>query len=57
MEFKKAPSEDTLEAKADEALKQIENKEYVTALARRGIQQIWRYGIAFCGKKLEMVRG
>ena len=57
MEFKKAQSEDALDAKAEEALKQIEDKEYMTAFAKRGIQKIWKYGIAFCGKKLALVRG
>ena len=57
LEFKKAQNEAVLESRAEEALKQIEEKEYMAALGKRGIQQVWKYGIAFCGKKLEMVRG
>ena len=57
LEFKKAQNEDALEAKAKEALKQIEEKEYMTALAKHGLQQVWKYGVAFCGKKLALVRG
>ena len=39
------------------ALQQIEEREYVTEFRRRGIQTVWKYGIAFCGKKVEVVRG
>ena len=38
-------------AKAKEALQQIEEREYVTEFRQRGIQRVWKYGIAFCGKK------
>ena len=57
MEFKKARSEDALDARAEEALKQIEAKEYMTALDERGIKEVWKYGIAFHGKKVSLVRG
>ena len=43
--------------KPKEALQQIEEREYVTEFRRRGIQTVWKYGIAFCGKKVEVVRG
>ena len=57
MEFKKAKNEAALDTKAEEALRQIEGKEYMTALSKRGISTAWKYGIAFCGKKLALVRG
>ena len=57
MEFKVADSEADMADKAKEALQQIEEREYVTEFRRRGIQTVWKYGIAFCGKKVEVVRG
>ena len=57
MEFKRAMEESDLEAKAKEALQQIDEKEYVTQLAKRSVQTIWRYGIAFCGKRLKLLGG
>lgn len=57
MEFKVADSEADMADKAKEALQQIEEREYVTEFRRRGIQMVWKYGIAFCGKKVEVVRG
>ena len=57
MEFKRTESEDSLDEKAQEALSQIEEKEYITALTKRGVTEIWKYGIAFCGKKVKMLRG
>lgn len=57
MEFKVAASEADMADKAKEALQQIEEREYVTEFRRRGIQMVWKYGIAFCGKKVEVVRG
>lgn len=57
MEFKVASREADMEAKAREALQQIEEREYVTAFRQRGIQQVWKYGIAFCGKKILAFQG
>ncbi len=54
LELKAAKSEEELEAKAREALEQIGAKAYGTALARRGVKEIWRYGIAFWGKRMWM---
>lgn len=54
MEFKVAPSENMLTMKAEEALRQIETKEYVAAFQKKGIQIIWKYGIAFCGKHVRI---
>ncbi|MCI6233422.1 MAG: ATP-binding protein [Selenomonas sp.] len=57
MEFKAVKEEDELEAAADDALKQIEKKAYVTELEAAGVQPIWRYGIAFCKKRVFVKAG
>ena len=54
MEFKAADSEAQLEDKADEALRQIEEKQYGTEFEKRGISKVWKYGIAFCGKQVHV---
>ena len=57
MEFKKADSEAQMDKKAAEALLQIEKKNYATALTKRGVTEIWKYGVAFCGKRVKLLRG
>lgn len=52
MEFKTAETEDRLEERAKEALDQIEEKQYDMEFSKRGIATVWKYGIAFCGKKI-----
>ena len=54
LELKSARSEEAMEEKAKEALRQIEEKAYLTELARQGVKEVWKYGIAFCGKKVWM---
>ena len=54
LELKSARSEEAMEGAAKEALRQIEEKAYLTELARQGVKEVWRYGIAFCGKKVWM---
>ncbi|MBQ7479339.1 MAG: PD-(D/E)XK nuclease domain-containing protein, partial [Selenomonadaceae bacterium] len=39
---------------AKEALRQIEEKAYLAELSRQGVKEVWKYGIAFCGKKVWM---
>ena len=53
MEFKSVPQSDAdkLDALAQEALDQIDSKEYVRELKERGVARIIKYGIAFCGKQ------
>ncbi|MBR3623628.1 MAG: AAA family ATPase [Selenomonadaceae bacterium] len=51
MEFKVAETESELKQLSEAALNQIESKEYMTDLKNDNIDQIWQYGIAFCGKK------
>ncbi len=53
-EFKVAKTEDELEERAKEALRQINKKEYDTPLKEEGIKNIYKIGIAFCGKKLKI---
>ena len=52
-----AEKEEELQAKACEALAQIEEKDYLAEFARREVQEVWRYGIAFWGKKCLIVTG
>ena len=52
LELKAAGSEEELEERAKEALQQIAEKEYCAELSRQGVKDIWRYGIAFHGKKV-----
>ncbi len=56
MEFKVAESIDLLENRAHEALKQIEDKLYITEFQKRNILKVWKYGIAFYGKRIEIVK-
>ena len=52
LEFKRAAEESQLEEKADEALRQIEALSYIAELEKRQIDKVWKYGIAFCGKRV-----
>ena len=54
IECKTAESEDALAAKAQEALAQIEEKDYLAEFRARGVQEMHRYGIAFCGKHVRV---
>ncbi|MBR4694814.1 MAG: PD-(D/E)XK nuclease domain-containing protein, partial [Selenomonadaceae bacterium] len=40
--------------KAKEALNQIESQSYPSEFQSRNIADIWKYGIAFCGKKVRV---
>ncbi|MCM1499345.1 MAG: ATP-binding protein [Clostridium sp.] len=50
LEFKVADKFNQLDQKADEALKQIEERKYAKELEDDGYATVHRYGIAFCGK-------
>ena len=54
LEFKTAATGEQLEERADEALRQIEEKDYMQSFANRGIpdSHVLKYGIAFCGKQV-----
>lgn len=51
IEFKVAKDIDDMDAKADEALRQIEEKKYDVELRNDGYKYVSCYGIAFCGKE------
>ncbi|EFS21431.1 hypothetical protein FSBG_00928 [Fusobacterium gonidiaformans 3-1-5R] len=55
LEFKVANSEEELDKKAKEALLQIQEKRYDTEMQERGIQEIVKLGIAFCGKRVKVI--
>ena len=50
LEFKIANDIDDLELKADEAIKQIEDRNYEAELRSEGYKNIFKYGIAFYRK-------
>ena len=52
LEFKAADKMDSLEEKAGEALRQIQDKQYAAEFAKQEIASVWKYGIAFCGKQV-----
>lgn len=54
MEFKASKEGADLFTSAKEALGQIDDKHYDTEFMDRGIQEIVKYGIAFCGKNVEI---
>ena len=50
LEFKTAESEDQLAEKAQEALTQINERNYDAEFHARSVTQVLHYGVAFCGK-------
>lgn len=50
----KNPDRKQLKALADKAIIQIEEKRYEEEMRAKGIQHIYLYGIAFCGKYAEI---
>ena len=57
LELKADKSEEALEEKAKEPLRQIGEKAYLAELSRQGVKEIWKYGISFHGKKVWLERG
>ena len=45
---------DTLNSKAEEALKQIKEKKYDVGLKEKGISKVYKIGIAFKGKNVKV---
>jgi hypothetical protein len=54
MELKVSKTAEALQAGAEDALKQIEKRNYAQELQNSGAEKILKIGIAFCGKKLEI---
>ena len=54
MEFKISKTEKEMSLKAEEALRQIDEKKYDTKLKERGIKNILKLGIAFHGKNVKV---
>lgn len=52
LEFKRAENESQLEGRALEAFAQIEELSYVAEFEKRQIKNVWKYGIAFYGKRV-----
>ena len=52
LEFKAADRTESLEKQADEALQQIQDRQYEVEFAKREIASVWKYGIAFFGKQV-----
>ena len=50
-------SEDELKELSKKALQQIDEKKYDTELREAGITDVIKYGVAFCGKKVEIAVG
>jgi hypothetical protein len=55
LEFKKSASVELLLNKAQEALEQINTKEYVTIFKQAEVIEVIAIGMSFCGKKMELV--
>ncbi|WP_294158391.1 AAA family ATPase [uncultured Selenomonas sp.] len=56
-ELKSVGGEEELETAAAEACSQIEEKSYVAELEAAGVTDIWRYGVAFCKKRVVICAG
>ena len=54
IECKVAECEEALADKAQEALQQIAVRDYDAEFRAQGIGKVFHYGIAFCGKKVQI---
>ena len=57
MEFKTVKREKEMARAAERAHRQIKERSYATRLREYGVDDVWTYGIAFCGKHVELVGG
>ncbi|MDR2504679.1 MAG: ATP-binding protein, partial [Oscillospiraceae bacterium] len=55
IEIKQTDNQLELEKKSEDAMKQLEDKEYATALFRDGVSDVWTYGIAFYKKRCKVI--
>ena len=47
-------SDDELKKLSETALKQINDRKYETELTTKGIKTVFKYGVAFSGKRVEI---
>ena len=47
-------SDDELKELSEKALKQINDRKYDTELTTKGVKPVFKYGVAFSGKKVEI---
>ena len=55
LKSEKSATDEDLKELAQQALEQIGNKKYDVDMKTQGVQEIYKYGVAFCGKKVEVV--
>ena len=53
----KNASEDELKTLAQTASQQIKTQKYDTDMKARGVKSVLKYGVAFSGKQVEIVKG
>ena len=54
LKAEKNGTEESLKQLSETALKQIQEKQYDTELRAAGVEVIYKYGVAFCGKRVEI---
>lgn len=54
LKYGKDCGQEKLKALASSALQQIHDRKYDTEMAIKGVQTIYKYGVAFCGKQVEI---
>ena len=57
LKAEKNGTEESLKQLSETALKQIQEKQYDTELRAAGVEVIYKYGVAFCGKRVEIAVG
>lgn len=57
LKAEKNGTEESLKQLSETALKQIQEKQYDTELRTAGVEAIYKYGVAFCGKRVEVAVG
>jgi uncharacterized protein (DUF2147 family) len=54
IELKSSKKSSEIKGLAEEALEQIDNMQYDVEMKRRGVKKIIKFGVAFCGKAIEI---
>ena len=57
LKAEKSCSDEALKKLAETALKQIVDKKYDTEMTAKGVKNIYKYGVAFSGKNVEVIVG